>query len=90
MVCLQFPTERPWSAGGPPWGVRPEHHVAHLARPGEDVRYDDEGRLAEGEEAASRSGSGLRRLELIVPRRTHEAGVLEDGTVGDRIAVFSH
>ncbi|KAL8418883.1 hypothetical protein RB594_002185 [Gaeumannomyces avenae] len=95
VVCLQWPTEKPWSTGGPPWGVRPEHHVAHLARPGEDVGYDDEGRIAGGEEAAAaaaaaRSAAGLRRLELIVPRRTHQAGVLEDGTVRDRIAVFSH
>lgn len=88
LVCLQWPTGKPWSSGGPPWGVLPEHYVAQLALPGQQIDYDADGKIPEQAMPTTTEQAGLRRLELVVPTRTHQAGV-QNGTVYDRVAVFA-
>ncbi|KAI9831687.1 MAG: hypothetical protein M1819_004753 [Sarea resinae] len=43
LICLEFPTYKPASTGGPPWGLPPSVYVAHLTRPGEEVSVSSEG-----------------------------------------------
>lgn len=89
LVCLQWPTAKPWSGGGPPWGVLPEHYIAQLARPGEKVEYESDGKIPAQAMPKVVEQGGLRRLELVVPSRTHNSGIA-DGVLHDRIAVFAH
>ncbi|TLD28320.1 hypothetical protein PspLS_03595 [Pyricularia sp. CBS 133598] len=88
LICLQWPTAKPWSAGGPPWGVLPEHYIAQLARPGEKVEFEADGKIPEHAMPKAVEMGGLRRLELVVPSRTHNSGIA-DGVLHDRIAVFA-
>lgn len=86
-ICLEFPSYKPLSMPGPPWGVQPDTYVALLSHPGEEVSYgkDDVPASRQG-----RSAGGLTRLELIVPARTHKAGYDKDGQVVDFLSVWCH
>jgi hypothetical protein len=89
LICLEFPSGKPLSMSGPPFGLSPDVYVALLSRPGKDVSYDSQGAVA-AMHGMQKADDGLRRLELIKPRRTHEAGTADDGTVTDFISVWSH
>lgn len=94
LVCLEFPSGKPLSQPGPPWGLTPDIYLALLARPGEDIVFEKDGNT-QGEEAQVRippldTEKGLRRLDIIKPARTHKAGTNEDGTVRDWIHVWAH
>ncbi|KAL1310485.1 hypothetical protein AAFC00_000775 [Neodothiora populina] len=67
LVCLEFPTYKAPSLGGPPWAVRPAFYVALLSRPGEAIEYDDGGNLKNGYEYDEQVG--------LVKRTEREAGV---------------
>ncbi|KAI9900407.1 hypothetical protein N3K66_004669 [Trichothecium roseum] len=73
LVCLEFPSGKAPSEGGPPWGVSPELYEALLAAPGDEVAYGD---------------GGLHRLSLLKPPRTHRAGTDDDGSVRDFVSVW--
>lgn len=89
LVILQFPNGKSLSKPGPPWGVNSSMYMALLARPGEEIACDADGNVA-GAEKIERSPAGLERLVLIVPERTHDIGVAEDGSVTDRLSVWAH
>jgi methyl halide transferase len=89
LICLEFPSYKPLSAPGPPWGVRPETYVALLSHPGKEVSYGDDSLPLPRKEPGV-SDNGLKRLELIKPSRTHEAGYDEQGKVTDFISVWAH
>jgi methyl halide transferase len=89
LVCLEFPSGKPLSMPGPPWGLNSGVYLALLARPGEEVSYEQSGEVR-GLEAIIPRADGLSRLELIKPRRTHRSGMNEDGTVNDFISVWRH
>ncbi len=92
LVCLEFPSAKPLSELGPPWGLNSDVYLAILARPGEDVEYDVDGsgRLAgEGAANIARAENGLRRIELIVPTRTHLSGIAPSGAVLDRVSLWT-
>lgn len=90
LVCLEFPSGKPLSEPGPPWGVNPEVYEALLAAPGEPIHYGSSG---DGSVVSIPSpkprGDSIHRLSLIKPPRTHTAGTAEDGSVRDFISVWS-
>ncbi|KAG5914103.1 hypothetical protein E4U53_004709, partial [Claviceps sorghi] len=74
LICLEFPSGKPLSEGGPPWGLTPEVYEALLSAPGTPVAYhDDTGRPVERVPAKPHPRA-LHRLSLIKPTRTHEGG----------------
>lgn len=89
LVALQFPMNKPLSQPGPPWGVNSGMYLALLSRPGEEVQCDADGNVS-GAEDIKRTEGGLRRLELLVPTKTHDIGIAEDGSVTDRVSVWAH
>ncbi|WYZ41822.1 hypothetical protein EsH8_V_000717 [Colletotrichum jinshuiense] len=93
LVCLEFPSGKPLSSPGPPWGLLPEVYLALLARPGEPLEFSRSTEAGDETDVVvvpPFREDGLRRLELIKPARTHRAGTNEDGTVRDWIHVWSH
>ncbi|KEY68941.1 hypothetical protein S7711_04607 [Stachybotrys chartarum IBT 7711] len=88
LVCLEFPSGRPLSEGGPAWGVWPEVYEALLTAPGEPVSYNDDATVVETPSPKPRDNA-LHRLSLIKPARTHKAGTNDDGSVRDFISVWS-
>ncbi|KAL2758688.1 hypothetical protein ACRALDRAFT_1080420 [Sodiomyces alcalophilus JCM 7366] len=92
LVCLEFPSGKPLSEPGPPWGLTSDIYAALLARPGEDLVFKDDTQ-DEAEKVQIPpldTEKGLRRLDLVKPARTHKAGTNEDGTVRDWIHVWAH
>jgi len=74
LICLEFPTGKSPSAGGPPWGVPAPLHEALLTHPGEEIEYDEEGKAVLSEPGSK----ALRRLAHFQPERTHEVGAGTD------------
>ena len=73
LICIEFPTYKDPSMGGPPYALPPEVYLAHLSQPGKDIPYHGNGRVdqsAIGEDNAM----GLRRVAHWQPTRTHEIG----------------
>ena len=89
LVCLEFPTYKPPSTGGPPWALPPKIYMAHLPRPGQELPYGEDGSLLE-EKLGEPSKDGLQRIEHFQPKRTHEIGYNEQGEVTDWIGVWAH
>ncbi|KAL9943226.1 hypothetical protein D7B24_007541 [Verticillium nonalfalfae] len=85
LVCLEFPSGKPLSQVGPPWGLTNDTYLALLARPGEEPTTAPDGSI----NVPDIKPGGLRRLELVKPARTHKAGENEDGTVRDWLHVWS-
>ncbi|KAM5357900.1 hypothetical protein ACJZ2D_015803 [Fusarium nematophilum] len=88
LICLEFPSTKPMSENGPPWGVSPELYEALLAAPGEDIAYNDDGTVRD-DPSSKPWADALQRLSLIKPPRTHKAGTGPDGAVLDFISVWS-
>ena len=63
--------------------------MAHLPRPGKELPYAEDGELLESE-IGEATKDGLQRIEHFQPKRTHEIGYAEDGTVTDWVSVWSH
>lgn len=89
LICLEFPSGKPLSLQGPPWGVWPEVYEALLANPGEPVEYTDDGNVKSSTSPKQPHPDALHRVCLVKPPRTHKAGLNEDGTVRDFISVWS-
>ncbi|KAJ4384822.1 hypothetical protein N0V86_000425 [Didymella sp. IMI 355093] len=87
LICLEFPTHKPASSGGPPWSLPPTVHAELLKRPGDEISYDEAGVVV----ATDRStGEGaLERVAHYVPSRTHDVGVVK-GVVRDCVSVWRH
>ncbi|KAH6621852.1 S-adenosyl-L-methionine-dependent methyltransferase [Boeremia exigua] len=87
LICLEFPTHKPASSGGPPWSLPPTVHSELLKQPGAEIAYDEGGVVV-----ASERGEGpgaLRRVAHYVPARTHDVGVVK-GVVRDSVSVWRH
>lgn len=89
LICLEFPSGKPLSEQGPPWGVWPEVYEALLAHPGEPVEYTDDGNIKASDSPRQPHPDALHRVCLVKPPRTHKAGTNEDGSVTDFISVWS-
>ena len=85
LVCLEFPTYKAPATGGPPWGVTPSTSICHLSRPGEKIKYNDEGYVDEHEEEFPETAQALVRVAHWQPKRTHEIG---KGT--DWVSIWRH
>ncbi|GAB0137936.1 hypothetical protein EsDP_00006187 [Epichloe bromicola] len=88
LICLEFPSGKPLSDGGPPWGLTPEVYEALLGAPGSPVAYDSDGGVVEAMPAKP-DPNAMHRLSIVKPARTHKAGMDEDGTVRDFISVWA-
>ncbi|KAF4580378.1 hypothetical protein GQ602_007438 [Ophiocordyceps camponoti-floridani] len=88
LVCLEYPSWKPMSEPGPPWGVSPELYEALLSAPGEAPAYGADGSVVADPIAQPRHDA-LHRLAIIKPTRTHDAGTGPDGSVLDFISVWS-
>lgn len=89
VVCVEFPTYKPPSTGGPPWALPPKIYLAHLTRPGLELPYAEDGGLEESK-LGEKSKEGLVRLEHFQPARTHQIGYGADGKVTDWIGIWAH
>ena len=89
LICLEFPTNKPTSAGGPPFGSPSKAYMEHLSHPGKDVPYNEDGEVKVNPFADSSSGA-LERVGHWNPADTHAIGKAENGTVNDYISVWRH
>lgn len=84
LVCVEFPTYKDPSTGGPPYALPPEVYLAHLSRPGKELPYGSDGRVQHSDNDES-DAAALMRLAHWQPERTHEIG---KGT--DWISIWQH
>jgi hypothetical protein len=89
LICLEFPTYKPLSTGGPPFGSPPEAYMAHLSQPGREIPYDELG-CVQGNGADGAVKDALVRTAHWQPKRTHEVGKDEKGNVRDFVAIWRH
>jgi hypothetical protein len=62
-------------------------YIELFKRPGEEIQYDDEGKVIETDRAES--DKALVRVAYWKPERTHQVGII-NGDVKDRISVWKH
>lgn len=72
LVCLEFPTYKDPSTGGPPWALRPETYEMLLPFPGQEPKYDDQGLVVKEERPFG--DKGLSRVAHWKPEKTHDVG----------------
>jgi hypothetical protein len=89
LICLEFPTDKPASTGGPPWGAPSSAYLEHLAHPGVEVPYDDGGNV-KANPYPEYSAGGMERIEYHHPQDTHAVGKDETGRVKDYISIWRH
>ncbi|KAJ4299178.1 hypothetical protein N0V90_004422 [Kalmusia sp. IMI 367209] len=87
LVCLEFPTHKPARSGGPPYSLPPVVHEELLKRPGEDISYDDDGKVVSTDR--QESDKALVRVAHWKPARTHEVAVI-NGQITDWVSVWRH
>jgi len=90
LICVEFPSMKPETAGGPPWAFPSKIHMAHLSRPGADLAYAYEnGHQVLVESKLKPAGSdALIRVMYYKPERTHDIGYDEEGNVTDHVSVW--
>ncbi|PYI26445.1 S-adenosyl-L-methionine-dependent methyltransferase [Aspergillus indologenus CBS 114.80] len=74
IVCVEFPTTKKLSAGGPPYASPSSVYLAHLGHPGQEITYDVDGSpsLGIGEENAR--SVGFSRIAHWKAERSHAMG----------------
>jgi hypothetical protein len=90
LICLEWPLHKSPDTGGPPWGLSPEIYSAHLGRPGHEIAYTDDGRVAETVSGVDPVPGALVRLDRLKPTRTHKSGCDDQGNVLDFVSVWAH
>ncbi|RKF61045.1 putative thiol methyltransferase 2 [Erysiphe neolycopersici] len=88
LVCIEFPTYKPHSTGGPPWGLSSEVYEAHLGRPGRELMYDESGLVKD--DLGEPECTGLHQIAHFQPKRTHPIGYDKNGEVMDWIGIWAH
>ncbi|KAI0146201.1 S-adenosyl-L-methionine-dependent methyltransferase [Xylariaceae sp. FL1272] len=88
LVCLEFPTDKPHNAPGPPWPSNPTEYQAYLMFPGTEPLRDEQGKIPLSYVHQSAAASFMRMYHWK-PERTHAAGT-KDGRVQDFISVWAH
>ncbi|KAM3425090.1 hypothetical protein BST61_g7056 [Cercospora zeina] len=73
LICLEWPLHKPANEGGPPHGLSAALYESLLRSPGQDVPYDERGKVSVNE-AAEQSDNALVCVKRYRPQRTHEAG----------------
>jgi hypothetical protein len=87
-MCLEFPTYKPASTGGPPWALPPKIYMAHLPRPGVELLYGEDGELQE-DKLPEPSKGALSRIAHFQPKRTHQIGYDAEGKVTDWVSIWA-
>lgn len=87
LVCLEFPTHKPPKSGGPPWSLPSIVYEELFKRPGDELIYDEEGKVTRKDEGDS--DKALDRVAYWQPARTHQVGIIK-GEVKDRVSVWKH
>ena len=87
LICLEFPTHKPASSGGPPWSLPPTVHAELLKQPGQEILYDDIGVVVETNRPEAKDA--LARVAHYTPQRTHTVGVI-NGIVRDCVSIWRH
>ncbi|KAI9849957.1 MAG: hypothetical protein M1837_000171 [Sclerophora amabilis] len=85
LICVEFPTYKPPSTKGPPYGLPPKVYLGHLSHPGKKLPYDNEDNLLESDIHDGATEGGLERIVHWQPERTHEIG---KGT--DWVSIWRH
>ncbi|KAH7383976.1 S-adenosyl-L-methionine-dependent methyltransferase [Pyrenochaeta sp. MPI-SDFR-AT-0127] len=87
LICLEFPTHKPASSGGPPWSLPPTVHAELLKQPGKEISYDDQDVVKKTDRPET--DDALVRVAHYTPRRTHTVGVVK-GVVRDCVSMWRH
>jgi hypothetical protein len=87
LICLEFPTHKPPKSGGPPWSLPSAVYQELFKRPGDEIRYDEEGKLVPQDKHESEKT--LTRVAYWKPARTHQVGII-NGEVKDWVSVWRH
>jgi SAM-dependent methyltransferase len=85
LICLEFPLSKSPSAGGPPHGLSSDLYVQLFKRPGDDVKYGDDGYVV-SEERELDNQSGLVRVAHWQPERSHNLS----GKGTDKVSIWKH
>lgn len=84
IICIEFPTYKDPSTGGPPFSLPPQVYYEHLSHPGKDVPYDEYGHVKTGS-VEDEGPAVLERIAHYQPTRTHKVG---KGT--DWVSIWRH
>lgn len=87
LVCLEFPTYKPSTSGGPPWSLPSLVHQELFKQPGEEISYDETQKVIKTDRPES--GKALVRVAHWKPARTHKVAVI-NGEVKDWVSVWRH
>ncbi|KAI9373813.1 S-adenosyl-L-methionine-dependent methyltransferase [Aspergillus egyptiacus] len=87
LVCLEFPRHKDPLQHGPPYSAPSEVYMEHLSHPGEDIKYDANGRCR-SDPLREPSELGLERVAHWQPAKTHDFGTSQDGEVLDRVSIW--
>ncbi|KAI9040580.1 S-adenosyl-L-methionine-dependent methyltransferase [Aspergillus affinis] len=74
LVCVEFPTSKKLSKGGPPYAAPSSAYLAHLGHPGREISYDIEGEPESLEGGEFEPGNGFRRIAHWKADRSHPMG----------------
>jgi methyl halide transferase len=87
LICLEFPTHKPPSSGGPPFSLPSLVHEELFKRPGDAISYDENGKIVKT--GREESAKALVKTAHWTPKRTIQVG-MKDGVVTDRVSVWKH
>jgi len=87
LICLEFPTHKPPSSGGPPYALPSLVHEELLKRPGDPISYDERGNVVKTD--SEESEQALVKIAHWTPERTIKVGIV-NGIVTDRVSVWKH
>lgn len=91
LICLEWPTEKRPSDGGPPWALPSKIYRSHLQHPGEILPYDEDGDLQEADVGKQSTPDGLVSVAHLQPKRSFQRmGYNSEGKITDWISVWAH
>ena len=68
LICAEYPLGKPPSSGGPPHGLERALYDQLFAKPGEEVKYDENGKVREFH-ISDKSDAALVKIDEWVPTR---------------------
>lgn len=77
LICLEWPLGKAPKEGGPPHGLTSDLYVQLFKNPGQEVKYDADGKLLP-DSNSEQGDNALVRIDHSMPARTHEAGMGKD------------
>jgi hypothetical protein len=71
IICVEFPTQKKLSSGGPPYASPSSAYLAHLGYPGQGILYDSEGMPIN---PAGQQEAGFQRVGHWKAENSHAMG----------------